>query len=370
MIVDIVFYVLYVSMAVFMIAMGIFMLVVICRKKKSSTCEKPTDAVSVIMVARNNIVELRNIIPALIAQDHPRYEVIVVDDRSSDGTAHFLSTVQKNYSSLIKTVYVREDTPYPWPGRKFSISMGVKAASYERIVIVDVNDRPSSNVWLSSLMKGGENKNYIIGLCKTRMINGVGAWWDMLVGYSGRLWAITCAVIGRPFAAQSSNFSFLKSDFLSGGAYMNNMRVPSGEASFLLQDKREASVCVVMDSESMMERAENASMKELWKKSVRRVAMWRISSSWYRMAVIINPAVRLVFMMVALWGVTMMYDKWYVWLMLLMPMMIMSVIYYFTSRLLHINPLVAISPVTDVILLPVYILMRIVAFIKIPTRWK
>ena len=367
---DMIFWVLYVIAAVAMWAMGVFMIVAVCRKKKSPASEDCVDGVSVIVVARNDIDELRNIIPALIAQDYPRYEVIVVDDRSSDGTAHFLSTVQKNYSSLIKTVYVREDTPYPWPGRKFSISMGVKAASYERILILDVADRPSSNSYLTSFMSERGGERYVIGLCKTRMIKGIGAWWDILVGYSGRLWAISCAVLGRPFASQSSNFSFLKSDFLQGGAYMNNMRVPSGEASFLLCGKGGDSVRVIYGAESMVERAEVAGFKTLWKKSTRRVAVWRIMGVWYRVAVLVNPAIRLFFMGMMIWGAVVMYDNWVYWTMAALTVLFMSGVYYFTSRTIKINKMVAISPLTDVFLLPMNIIIRMMAYIRIPARWK
>ena len=367
---DMIFWVLYVIAVIAMWAMGVFMIVAVCRKKKPSANENNLDGFSVIVVSRNDIDELRNIIPALIAQDYPRYEVVVVDDRSSDGTAHFLSTVQKNYSSLIKTVYVREDTPYPWPGRKFSISMGVKAASYEHILILDVADRPSSNSYLSSFMSEGGGKRYVIGLCKTRMVKGIGAWWDMLVGYSGRLWAISCAVLGRPFAAQSSNFSFLKSYFLQGGAYMNNMRVPSGEASFLLCGKTDDSVSVIYSAESMVERAEVAGLKTLWKKNIRRVAVWRIMDVWYRVAVIVNPAIRLFFMCMVIWGAVVMYNNWMYWVVMALTLLVMSGVYYFTSRVIKINKMVAISPFTDVFLLPMNIIMRMIAYIRIPARWK
>ena len=366
----VIFWTLYVMAVIAMLAMGVFMLIAVCGKRKSSVKDNTAEGVSVIVVARNDIENLCNVIPALIAQDYPRYEVIVVDDRSSDGTAHFLSTVQKNYSSLIKTVYVREDTPYPWPGKKFSISMGVKAASYERIVILDVADRPCSNSYLTSFMREVGDKRYVIGQCKTRMIKGLGAWWDMLVGYSGRVWAISCAVIGRPFAAQSSNFSFLKSDFLSGGAYMNNMRVPSGEASFLLQGKTRDSVRVMCGAETMVERANVAGFKTLWEKSVRRVAMWRIMSNWYRVAVVVNPVIRLFFLCVVIWGAVVMYDNWLYWAMMAFTVIFISGVYYLTAGVIKVNKMVALSPLTDVFLLPMNIIMRAIAYIRIPARWK
>ena len=46
--------------------------------------------VSVIICAHDEEANLRELVPLLLAQSHPEFEIIVVDDRSNDGTFDFL----------------------------------------------------------------------------------------------------------------------------------------------------------------------------------------------------------------------------------------------------------------------------------------
>ena len=213
----------------------VFMLVNI--RKTSSVSPKKDEGISVVVVARNQMEELHRIIPSIIAQDYPRFELIVVDDRSYDNTMVFLKSIQRNYPSILKTACVKEDTPYPWPGRKFAITIGVKAAQYERIVLLEPTAVPLTERWLSALSSGfdKENVRYVIGGCSSSADKGFASWIHSIMSFFYVMLSMSWAKVGMPYSATISNFSFKKSEFLSENAYMDNMRVPSGEADFLLQ---------------------------------------------------------------------------------------------------------------------------------------
>ena len=55
---------------------------------------------SVIVCARNEIKNLTEYLPVLMTQNYPEYEVVVVNDRSWDGTEEFLEQMAEKYSNL------------------------------------------------------------------------------------------------------------------------------------------------------------------------------------------------------------------------------------------------------------------------------
>lgn len=121
---------------------------------------KPADleslpGISIIVAARNEIDNLRKLVPVLMAQDHPEYEVIIVNDRSEDGTVEYLNTMVNKYANL-KTTSVN-DLPRHISGKKYAITLGVKAAKYSQVLLTDADCLPFSSSW-ASYMSNGFNK--------------------------------------------------------------------------------------------------------------------------------------------------------------------------------------------------------------------
>ena len=63
---------------------------------------------SVIICARNEKENLRVNLPLILEQDYPEFEVIVVDDRSSDGTSNLLEELKEKYTHL-RTTCIKEE---------------------------------------------------------------------------------------------------------------------------------------------------------------------------------------------------------------------------------------------------------------------
>src|SRR5690606_22922717 len=48
------------------------------------------EGVSIVVAARNELKNLRKLLPLLAAQQYPQFEILIVNDRSTDGTPSFL----------------------------------------------------------------------------------------------------------------------------------------------------------------------------------------------------------------------------------------------------------------------------------------
>jgi glycosyltransferase involved in cell wall biosynthesis len=113
-------------------------------KKKVKHIEYPS--FSIIIPSRNYEENLRELIPTLLEQDYPDFEVVVVDDCSSDGTEWYLSEL-KLQSYKLKTSRIIQETDFP---NALAITIGIRAASKEWLVFLNPLCRVTSKTWLKS----------------------------------------------------------------------------------------------------------------------------------------------------------------------------------------------------------------------------
>jgi len=96
------------------------------------------EKISVIVPARDEEINIGNCLSHLIKQDHPDYEIIVVDDRSTDRTGHLVENFKKLSPVPLKLVRV-EKLPPGWTGKNHAMLVGSKAASGSRLLFTDAD---------------------------------------------------------------------------------------------------------------------------------------------------------------------------------------------------------------------------------------
>ena len=118
--------------------------------------------VSVVICAHNELKNLKNLIPKLLKQAYTGFEIIVVDDRSDDGSYEYLQE-EKNNSSLLKVVRV-DFTPDHVQPKKFAITLGVKAAANDLVLFTDADCEPATIHWIRSMATQFDDKiKFVIG---------------------------------------------------------------------------------------------------------------------------------------------------------------------------------------------------------------
>ncbi|WP_162902758.1 glycosyltransferase [Taibaiella koreensis] len=108
--------------------------------------------VSVIICARNEAANLERFLPQVLRQDYPAglFEVIVVDDGSTDTSAAVLAALQQQYGHL-RIITIPADTQKDLPGKKYALRAGIAAAQYERLLLTDADCQPASATWLRDM---------------------------------------------------------------------------------------------------------------------------------------------------------------------------------------------------------------------------
>ncbi len=146
---------------------------------------------SVILCTFNRIDYLKKSIPALLSLDYLDYEIIIVNDGSSDGTKIYLDSLINN--PKIKVIHNEKNL-----GLSLSRNIGIRKASYEVVAFTD-DDCVVDKNWLKFLLKGFEDKSvgFVIGQTFYVAQNYKGYFPERLVQNIGAKWPMGCNIAYR-----------------------------------------------------------------------------------------------------------------------------------------------------------------------------
>ena len=99
--------------------------------------DHPLPTVSVVIPARNEERNLEQALESVLALDYPDLEIIVVNDRSTDGTGEILEKMAEQDPRL--TVVTIASLPDGWIGKPYALHMGAQHARGEFILFTDAD---------------------------------------------------------------------------------------------------------------------------------------------------------------------------------------------------------------------------------------
>jgi len=110
------------------------------------------EPVSVLICAKDEADNLRKNLSYVLEQQYANYEVVVVNDCSQDETADVLNNISGKYDHLrIVTVDASTGLPTGQAGKKFALTSGIKAATYDLLLLTDADCKPAGKFWLSTM---------------------------------------------------------------------------------------------------------------------------------------------------------------------------------------------------------------------------
>ena len=146
---------------VYYLVRTIYKTVVICSRNKDGDPGR-REGVSVIITSSNRDWELRENLEYFLTQDHPEYEVIVVDECSEDDTQDTLSELQQKYPHL-RTTRIFPETKFR-NTKKIAIHIGILAAQYDILLFSEIDSRPDTQNWVRDMQACfNENTAVVLG---------------------------------------------------------------------------------------------------------------------------------------------------------------------------------------------------------------
>ena len=115
---------------------------------------------SVIIYAREEVENLRRNLTAVLEQDYPQFEVIVINDGNTDESEDYLTLQGEKYPNLYHS-FVPSSSRYI-SRKKLAITLGIKASKYDWLVFTEANCLPESNQWLRTMARNFTSRAQIV----------------------------------------------------------------------------------------------------------------------------------------------------------------------------------------------------------------
>lgn len=207
------------------------------RKRKKLRTNEPEQwpSVSVVVYAKNESDNLRKYLPALLVQDYPEYEVIVINDGSTDESDEALKTLEQEYPHLYHT-YIPEEAKY-LSRKKLALTVGIKAAKHKVLLFTEANCEPLSKDWIRSMARSYRpNTEIVLGFCAYRCNRGLH---HQLIAYTNLLDGLqylSSALKRNPFTGNGRNLSYRKELFFENKGYQKTLGLHAGDDDLFVNE--------------------------------------------------------------------------------------------------------------------------------------
>jgi len=195
---------------------------------KQNVPGKASHPVSVIICARNEAENLSNFLPAVLEQDYPDYEVIVVNDCSEDNSYVILGKYLMQYPHL-KISTINKDPKFTH-NKKFAQFIGIKAAKNEILLFTDADCQPESDKWLEGMTSHFDDKiTFVLGYGGYRAEKGL---LNKYIRYDSMTIAMQylgMAIRGIPYMGVGRNLAYRRSSFFANKGFGAHTNLASGD---------------------------------------------------------------------------------------------------------------------------------------------
>ena len=199
-------------------------------KTPTAATKNPTVPISVIICAHNESENLQQFLPSFIEQDYSNYELVLINDASSDDTLDIMQSFKDEHPTKIKIVDVVPNEQF-WRSKKYALTLGIKAATHEHLLFSDADCKPVSENWVTEMISHfSEEKSIILGYGAYQKITN--SWLNKLIRFETLFTAIqyfSYAKIGLPYMGVGRNLAYTKSLFFNSNGFSNHMHIRSGD---------------------------------------------------------------------------------------------------------------------------------------------
>ena len=203
--------------------------------KPGAKLTSQTQPVSVIICARDEAANLAKNLPgSLVQQYQTTHEVIVVDDNSYDDTKYLLEEFQKTFKQL-HVVELKQEAKFI-PGKKFPLSVGIKTAKYEVVLLTDADCVPASEFWIDKMQEAyNEGTEIVLGYGayhkKSGLLNKLIRWET----FQTAIQYLSYALASKPYMGVGRNLSYKKSVFFRHKGFTAHNNIASGDDDLFIK---------------------------------------------------------------------------------------------------------------------------------------
>lgn len=210
----------------------------------------PLPSVSVIIVAKDESENLAKCLPSILNQDYPDYEVIVVNDGSTDESEFLLKNLKREYPFLYSTFSPYSDANETIQNKVLPLTIGIKAARKDILLFTEADSLPMTNQWVKSMVNSLADKDIVVGY--SRFTEGEDfsnktALFDNLIF---TLQYMSMAIKNKPFAGLYKNLAYRKHLFFDNKGFSATLNYDNAEEVFVNYIMTENNTAIALSQDS------------------------------------------------------------------------------------------------------------------------
>lgn len=309
----------------------------------------PQPPVSVIICAHNEQENIKTFLPGILEQEYPDFQVVVVNDCSTDDTEWILQDFLRQYPDKLKVVQIQEHVQLKHT-KKFAVTLGIKAAKHEYLVFTDADCQPNSKLWLAE-MAGAftEDKEIVLGYSPYFRHRG---FLNRLIRFETTHTAMSYlayALKKNAYMGVGRNLAYTKSLFFKGKGFNKHMHIKSGDDDlFVNHNATRSNVNIAIHPDSFMHSVPKDTWKSYYKQKARHSGASVLYKSRHKRMLATQLVTAVLFYLTLLASILLLPSFWYVPLAAyLLRLLVQYIIFSNIYRKLEVRDLLLWLPFLD-----------------------
>ncbi len=247
---------------------------------KPTTVDTNTNKpISVIICARDEAENLIKNLPGVLVQEFPlKHEIIVVNDNSTDHSRYVIEEFQKAFDTLSHLELKQEAKMII--GKKFPLSMGIKSAKFDTLLLTDADCVPASENWVRHFQNAYTNGiEIVLGYGAFHKKAGILNKLIRFETFHSALQYFSYALAGIPYMGVGRNLSYKRDLFMKNKGFSSINMIPSGDDDLFINrvaTKRNTTIVIDREAHTLTK------AKDSWKEWMRQKYRHYTTTKYYQ----------------------------------------------------------------------------------------
>jgi glycosyltransferase involved in cell wall biosynthesis len=327
--------------------------------------------VSIIICAKNEANNLEQNLPYILQQSHSNFEIVLVDDNSSDDSLEIMESFAEKHNN-IKIVKVKPIDKY-WGNKKYALTLGIKAASHNFLLFTDADCQPLSKEWIKNMSSNfTSTKTIVLGYGGIRSVRN--SLLNKLIRYETVLTAIqyfSFAKLGIPYMGVGRNLAYRKDLFFEASGFMNHMHIKSGDDDLFVNQMATAhNTTFCFNKESFTYSEGKKSFKDWIYQKRRHIITSKYYKPIHRLLLGLFYTSQLFFWLLAIVLIILQVKLIWVSALIFLRLLIQHIVLINSSKKLNENNLLFVMILLDFFLVLSQLIIFTLNLISKPKHWK
>ncbi len=251
--------------------------------RPSEKIQSQQHPVSVIICARDEAANLARNLPGVLVQTYPTtHEVIVVNHNSQDETRYLLEEFKKTFKNL--HIVNLEQEAKGIPGKKYPLSIGIKEAHHEIILLTDSDCVPASENWIQKMQDAyGEGTAVVLGYGAYHKLPGLLNKLVRFETFHAALQYLSFALAGMPYMGVGRNLSYKKGLFFANKGFSSINHVLSGDDDlFINRVANKGNTGIMIDQDAITLSTPKKTFADWWRQKNRHFTTGKFYKPMHR----------------------------------------------------------------------------------------